>query len=860
MKTELKTKAPFPWQTSAKFILSPDAEIMKTKLLTTRYMLAVITVGLACLGFAVYNFQLEKVNFQLLILVAFTIALGSRITIEIPRFKSHIAVSDTFIFLTLLLFGGEAAIILAAVEAFCSSWRFCNKKITVFFNAAAMACSITFTVLVLRYFNLNGSIVLYEENHSNLIIATSAMAFLHFVGNAGLASVYGALKTEKPWWETFKTSYLWTSLTYFVGAIAAGILAELVLTIGFSVVIASAPVIIFLYLTYRMYLKNVEMSIRQAEQAKEYASVLETQSKALTESEERFRSAFHYAPIGIALVSPNGNWLKVNQALSQILGYSEEEFLATDFHAMIHPDDLGDALIKIHELFSGKIPACQAEQRYLSKTDDIVWVSWSVSKASVSGLEKPNLIFQIQDITDKRISEERLQYEATHDALTELPNRACFMSRLESALEKSYNNPNYKVSVLFIDLDRFKIVNDSLGHLVGDMLLIGISERLRECVRPSDTVARLGGDEFTILVEGRFEQKEVVRIAERIKDKFAIPFDLDGNEVYSSASIGILNGSEKHKKPEDLMRDADIAMYQAKRGGKDRHEIFDEDMLEDVKDSLQMETELRRAVEKDEFHVFYQPIYSLISQKIEGFEALARWNHKTLGDIPPDKFIPLAEEIGLIDMLGEQILRKSCLQMRLLKDCLPDSSSLTLSVNLSCKQFANPNLVNKIKRVLDETQFPSSKLKLEITESVFFEHKETAVEMLNQLREIGIEINIDDFGTGYSNLSCLMQLPISTLKIDRSFISPIERSGTNTEILQTIVMLARNLGMKVIAEGVETEIQLEELKKLNCEGAQGYYFAKPMSFEDMQYFLNENGITNIPESRFKDVAILSTIQ
>jgi EAL domain-containing protein (putative c-di-GMP-specific phosphodiesterase class I) len=308
------------------------------------------------------------------------------------------------------------------------------------------------------------------------------------------------------------------------------------------------------------------------------------------------------------------------------------------------------------------------------------------------------------------------------------------------------------------------------------------------------------------------------------------------------------------------MRDADTAMYQAKREGRSRHEIFDSCMHEAVKETLQLETDLRRAIEKNEFTVHYQPIYSLITDEIDGFEALARWNHPSLGAIPPAKFIPLAEEIGLIDVLGEFVLRKACSQMHVFRESMPDPASLSLSVNLSCKQFGNPGLVGIIKRILEETKFPPDCLKLEITESVFFEHQEKAVEMLNQLRNCGIEINIDDFGTGYSNLNYLMSLPISTLKIDRSFISPIQPDGSNTEIVQTIVTLARNLKMKVIAEGVETEAQLAQLKKLNCEGAQGYLFSKPMSFQEVKSFLVKNGIATIPESRFEDVSIVSTIQ
>ncbi|MEP6903206.1 MAG: EAL domain-containing protein [Actinomycetota bacterium] len=833
---------------------------MKTPELTKKYMLGVIAVGFLCLIAALVRLPLEKIDLRFLFLGAFTIGLGSRITIQIPKFKSHIAVSDTFIFFALLYFGGEAAVLLAGIEAFCSAWRFCNKKITVFFNAGAMALSTSLVVLALYLFGIDTEAELHGDTINDFIITVSVIALVQFFANTGLSSIYGALKSEKPWWETWKTHYLWIFITYSIGALAAGLLVKLVDYVGFSALIATIPMILFVYLTYRMYLKNVEMSLTQAEQSKEYAEILEKQSIALTESEERFRSAFNYAPIGIALVSPNGVWLKVNHALCQILGYTEEEFLCRDFQSMIFTADLGNMLIKIHELLSGKVPTCQMEQRYLHKTGQTVWASWSVSTTSQLKADHPNLIFQIQDITDRKLAEDKLQYEATHDALTGLPNRARFMSKLDQALEKAHENPNYKVSILFIDLDRFKVINDSLGHLIGDELLIGISERLRECLRPSDMVARLGGDEFTILVEGKYEAKEVIRIAERIQEKFLIPFDLSGNEVYSSASIGILNATENHRLPEDLMRDADTAMYQAKRAGKARHEVFDQDMHEAVKEILQLETDLRRAVEKDEFYINYQPIYSLITEKVEGFEALARWNHATLGDVQPAKFIPLAEEIGLIDALGEHILRKACSQMHSLKESMPDSTLLALSVNLSCKQFSNPNLVAKIKRVLEDTQFPANKLKLEITESVFFEHQENAVEMLNQLREIGIEINIDDFGTGYSNLNYLMKLPISTLKIDRSFISPIKSNGGNTEIVRTIVMLARNLGMKVIAEGVETQAQLDELKKLNCEGAQGYFFAAPMSFEKVRYFLNENGITNILESRFEDVSIVSTIQ
>ena len=830
--------------------------------LTNRYMVSVIICGLVCLSAAFYSVPVQAIDLNFLILFCFTIGLGSRVTVQIPKFKSHIAVSDTFIFLALLMYGGELAIILSAVEAFFSSWRFCSKKVTIFFNSAAVAISTTCVVVVLKLSGLYSTEHLHGQGEQlqNFVVALSAIALTQFFVNTALASFHDSLKNAIPLWETWKNKYAWSFVTYFVGAASAGILDLLTDSIGFGVIIASFPIIFFIFLTYRMYLKNIEISMQQAEQAEQYAQILEDQSDALRESEERFRSAFNYAPIGIALVSSNGNWLKVNHALSSILGYTEDEFLSMDFQSIIFSEDLGDTLVKIHELLSGKTANCQMEQRYLHKEGRTVWASWSVSAANDSKSNVPNLIFQIQDITGKKLAEEKLQHEATHDTLTGLPNRALFMHRLANALVKSQENPSYNVSILFIDLDRFKYVNDSLGHLIGDQLLIEISERLRDCMRPSDIVARLGGDEFTILVEGRYDVSEVIRIAERIQQKFSMPFDLSGHEVYSSASIGILHASDKHLASEDMMRDADTAMYQAKRAGKARHEVFDEKMHLAAKETLQLETDLRRAIENNEIFIVYQPIFSLTTGQIQGIEALTRWIHPTIGKVPPAKFIALAEEIGFIGPLGEYILRKACLEIGPIFDALPSGNGLTLSVNLSCKQFGQPALVNRFQNILDATNFSPKKLKLEITESIFFEYQEKAIEMLNQIRDLGIEIDIDDFGTGYSNLSYLIRLPISTLKIDRSFVSPIDKDGANTEIVQTVLALAKNLGLKTVAEGIENEAQMDALKKLGCDGGQGFLLAKPMNSNEIRDFLSDHEDTDILQIPFDDLPIHATLQ
>jgi diguanylate cyclase (GGDEF)-like protein len=383
-------------------------------------------------------------------------------------------------------------------------------------------------------------------------------------------------------------------------------------------------------------------------------------------------------------------------------------------------------------------------------------------------------------------------------------------------------------------------VNDSLGHLSGDRLLIGISQRLRECMRPPDIVARLGGDEFVILVEGRYYMEKVTRIAERIQRKFNLPFDVGGHEIYSSASIGILHATDKHRTSEDMMRDADTAMYHAKRAGKARHEVFDEKMHRAANETLRLETDLRRAVENDELSIAYQPIFSVADRSLMGVETLTRWEHPELGNITPDKFIPLAEEIGLIEELSEKILRKSCNEISMVDGLFERHSGFRLSVNLSCRHFARPTMVGKIDEILDETKFAPNRLRLEITESVVFEHQQRAVEMLHDLRKLGIEIAIDDFGTGYSNLSYLVSLPISSLKIDRSFISAIENDGGNSAMVRTMVTMAHSLGLSVVAEGVETETQLEVLRELNCELAQGFLLAKPMTLSEFKKFVADD--------------------
>lgn len=446
------------------------------------------------------------------------------------------------------------------------------------------------------------------------------------------------------------------------------------------------------------------------------------------------------------------------------------------------------------------------------------------------------------NVSERKRVEQQLVHDAFHDALTDLPNRALFIEHLDQAMRRSIRADGYVFSVLFLDLDRFKLINDSLGHAAGDELLKAFAERLKHSTRPGDIVARLGGDEFAVLADDLHNPEDAVQLAERIHNALQDPFEVDGQQIFSSASIGIAKSAERYRDGDELLRDADIAMYSAKELGGASHRLFDSDMHVVMVSRLQLETDLRQGLEREELRVAYQPIVDLQTGRLSGFEALLRWKHPLKGSIRPREFVSMAEETGLIVPIGQWLMRRVLADLgEWLRD-FPDHRNLFVSVNVSDREFIQPEFTSLLDNALLEASVPAGALELELTERMLMHYSKLRADTLPRLRDRGISIAIDDFGTGYSSLSRLQRLPIDKLKIDQSFIRDMDRSEENAELVRTILAMGKNLGMKCVAEGVEKRQQYDQLKELGCEFAQGFFIAKPMAAHRVRTLLEVKDI------------------
>ncbi len=548
--------------------------------------------------------------------------------------------------------------------------------------------------------------------------------------------------------------------------------------------------------------------------------------------EQRFRLLAENMSDMVCLHEPAGRFAYVSPSCLGVLGYSPEALLDRDFVDLVHPEDrklLGDRLFQQRV---AEDSASQAIYRIRHAEGYYVWFETTAQPIIEQGL-LTGLMTASRDITERHMIEEKLVQGALYDDLTGLPNRALLMDRLAQALERRVRTES-RFAVLFLDLDRFKIINDSLGHAAGDELLKAIGERLKTCVRTIDTVARLGGDEFCLLLEDLHGQEEATQTATRIQRALTQPFTVDEHDIFTSASIGIAFSSSHYGEPQELLRDADIAMYRAKNAGKARHAVFDHAMHDQAVNLMKLETDLHRAVERGELFLEYQPIVHLETGEMAGFEALVRWRHPERGLIEPGDFIPMAEETGQVLSLDRWVLREACRRTAEWQRTFDPGRPLMVSVNFSAMHFTLGDGAEALVKTVLEAGLPPSQLKLEITEGALMNNSSQAVEMLEALRREGIVVQVDDFGTGYSSLSYLHRLPIDSLKIDRSFVQGIEQDSQNLEIVTTIVNLAHSLRIDVVAEGIENAEQLQLLRDLSCEYGQGFHFAKPLTPEEVE--------------------------
>lgn len=560
--------------------------------------------------------------------------------------------------------------------------------------------------------------------------------------------------------------------------------------------------------------------------------------QALATNEAKFRSLIQNSSDIITILDESGKIKYKSVSTQKILGYSAEELINQEIYQFCHCDDLTLLRNSIAAIIENPTETVTLEFRFLHQDSSYRYLE-AVFTNLLDNVSVAGIVVNSRDVTERKKFEEQLLYNAYYDALTLLPNRKLFMEWLDHGLKKLYRLEDYCFAVLFLDLDRFKVINDSLGHSIGDKLLVKMGQRLQACIREIDKVSRFGGDEFAILVDNITELREAIKVAERIKENLHEPFILQDREIFCTASIGIALSTVDYDNPADIIRDADTALYKAKRAGKNRHEVFDADMHREVFMTLKVENDLRRALDNSEFQLYYQPIVALDSGKITAVEALIRWKSSFQPPIGPNIFIPIAEETGLIIQIGEWILRQACKQLCLWDQTHVFASPINLSINVSAKQFCQLDFVALIDSVLSETGLCPSRLTLEITETAIMENPEAATLTFSQLKAMGVGLSMDDFGTGYSSLSYLHRFPINSLKIDRSFISQMKPHDRNYEIIRTMIMLAANLNLSVVAEGIELQEQLQILQDLQCSYGQGYLFSAPVSADQINERLTD---------------------
>ena len=760
--------------------------------------------------------------------------LAGLFPVRVPRSKNSFAAGEIFIFLLLLLHGAAAAALAVGGEGLIGSWR-TSKRWTSRIVSPAIACVAMFSTGSLLQAVIAGARTLGLYSAGLLLVATMLCAVLYFVVSTLLITAVPYLKRNQ--WPTSREmfgNFGWVGITYAGSASVACLLFLTFQKTGLGVLIAAAPIIAMLLTTLHYFFRQQEADEsarlghlvaieREAELAAQHVRSLEV-------SERRFHSAFTHASIGMALVSFDARVLQVNAALRVLLGVDDGQSIAQQlFSDFVDADDTAMLNDRLSQLNSQQIQSFAVELRLRHRDGIQVWAAVHGSLFSEIDSDAPCLILQVQDITARRQAEADLHHIAFHDALTGLPNRRRFHEHLVQALDRVGVNPQRHFGLMFLDFDRFKLINDSLGHAAGDEFLVQVARRIRSHVRPTDIVARLGGDEFAILAEDLDCEHYAVTLAERLLEVLRQPIQIAGTDISTSASIGITFSGMGYATPAEMLRDADTAMYKAKAGGKARYALFDTGLHTEVSHRLRLEGDLRRALAAGQLSVAYQPLFDLASKRVTGFEALARWEHPELGTISPTAFIPVAEDAGLMVGLTDFVLRRACNQLRQWQLRHREFADLGMHVNVSGNDIAHAAFVTRVITAVAEAQLQPQHLSLELTENILMERLEAALPKLTELRRLGVGLSVDDFGTGYSSLRHLSSLPVNSLNIDRAFVADLQRGSNEAAVVRAIVLLGNSLGKTIIAEGIETPAQMEQLLQMGCTAGQGFHLSRPLA-------------------------------
>lgn len=810
------------------------------------YWWTIAGVGFVLLVHAL--FQVAALPFQSLMQIALAVAFAAAVAffpVKIPGTKLSIAGGEIFIFLALLLFGVEAAALAAAVEGIIAALR-TSKRWTSWFGTPAM----TVIAISVSGYGFTAASAALQQNALLSGAAFMLLLTVFAVVYCSLGNLLPSLLLALKHGERLDVVALfkdrnWIAVAHVCSAAIAGLLYYAGAKFGVWVLFAASPTII-LSLSSAHFLFARADAERKAQTAlldaaNQNSLRAEAHAAELERSQARFHGAFTNAAIGMALVSAKGEIRQVNPAVCKMLGYYESELLGSRLGSFM-PDK--DASVLLNDIASVTVSTDSVIQRELfciDKRGEAIGVAFSVADFG-DGSSDSDLIVQIQDIRERKEAEAKLLQIAFHDTLTGLPNRVYFRDQLAKALGRTKRDEKARFALMFLDFDRFKAVNDSLGHGAGDELLIGFASRIKSVLRTTDTVARLGGDEFAVLVEDVTSDERVIELAQRIQETFRVPFRIEGTSITSSASIGIAFGSARYETPNEIIRDADLAMYKAKTLGKAQYAIFDSSLHDRASSELQLENELRRAIEFGELRIHYQPQYLLNDRTLCGVEALVRWAHPQRGLLYPNIFMPIAEETGLIIPLGKFVIEQACQQMRLWR-VNPQNQSLRLAINVSGRELRQENFTSYLLAQGEKNQIPANLINIELRERALMEGHKASVDNLAELRNAGVAINIDGFGTAFSSLGHLANLPIDGINIDRAFVQQASETIEAKEIIRAITSLGRALGKRVHAHGIETEAQWRVMRELGCEIGQGNLCSPPTTSEEIDGLMSHNRLS-----------------